>query len=160
MRVINVLVVIVVIVSILFPAYLLNEAKNYFSHKKQYERNWQLKLPSEFKELDQYTNQGGFHGEGLRYTIFKSKEKHLSSILESTSGKKTINKYSGDTLHDNEREIKKYVENILQRLDVPKDKMPNFYQVYLWQEFNYESDRLVVIYFPNRKLCYFVEELR
>ncbi|WP_208619467.1 hypothetical protein, partial [Paenibacillus helianthi] len=59
----------------------------------------------------------------------------------------------------NERDIKKYVENILKRLDVSNDKMPNFYQVYLWQEFNYESDRLVVIYFPNRKLCYFVEEL-
>ncbi|MEC0094321.1 hypothetical protein [Paenibacillus macquariensis] len=160
MKVINVLVVIVVIVAILLPAYLLKEAKNNFSHKRQYERNWQLKLPSKFKELDQYTNQGGFHGEGIRYTIFKSKEKHFSSILESTSGRKIIKKYSGDTLHDNERDIKKYVENILLRLDVSKDNIPNFNEVYLWQEFNYESDRLVVLYFPNRKLCYFVEELR
>ncbi|WP_143192168.1 hypothetical protein, partial [Paenibacillus helianthi] len=100
MRVINILVVIVVVVSILWPAYLWNEVKNNFSHKRQYETNWQLKLPSKFKELDQYTNQGGFRGEGIRYTIFKSKEKHFSSILESTSGRKTINKYSGDTLHD------------------------------------------------------------
>ncbi|MBT2289464.1 hypothetical protein J7E73_10040 [Paenibacillus albidus] len=90
MRVINVLLVIVVIVSILLPTYLLNEAKNNFSHKRQYEINWQLKLPSQLKELDQYTNQGGFHGEGIRYTIFKSKEKYSSSILESTSGRKII----------------------------------------------------------------------
>lgn len=159
MKVINVFVVIVVIVAILLPAYLWNEAKNDFSNKRQYEQNWQLKLPSKLKELDQYTNQGGFHGEGVRYTIYKSKEKQFPSTLEPTGGRKVITKYSGDTLHDHERDIKKYVENILLRLDVPEDKMPDFKGVYLWQEFNYESDRLVVLYFPNKKLCYFVEAL-
>ncbi|MEK3900102.1 hypothetical protein [Paenibacillus sp. FSL R7-0179] len=71
-----------------------------------------------------------------------------------------IEDYSGDTLQDNERDIQKYVENTLQYLDVPEDKTPDFNGVYLWQDFNYESDRLVVLYYPNKNICYFVEDLR
>ncbi|OMF96888.1 hypothetical protein [Paenibacillus sp. FSL R7-0337] len=160
MKVINAFVVLVVVIAIALPAYLWNEAKTDFSHKRQYERNWQLQLPSKFKELDQYTNQGGFRGEGLRYTIFRTKEKQLSSILKSTGGRKRIEHYSGDTLQDNERDIQKYVENTLQPLDIPEDKTPNFNGVYSWQDFNYESDRLVVLYYPNKNICYFVEDLR
>lgn len=160
MKVINTFVVIVVIIAVALPAYVWNEAKSSLSHKKQYEQNWQLQLPAKFKELDQYTNQGGFHGEGARYTIFKTNEKQLSTELQPTSGRRLIEKYSGDTLQDNEREIKKYVEDTLLRLDVPKDKTPDFNGLYQWQEFTSESDRLVVLYFPNKKLCYFVEDLK
>lgn len=62
MKVINTFVVIVVILAVAIPAYLWNEAKTNHSPKWQYESNWQLQLPSEFKELDQYTNQGDFVG--------------------------------------------------------------------------------------------------
>ncbi|WP_238654330.1 hypothetical protein [Paenibacillus piscarius] len=71
-----------------------------------------------------------------------------------------IEQYSGDALQDDERNIKEYVEDTLLRLDVPEDKAPDFNGVYQWQEFNYESDRLIVLYFPNKKICYFVEDLR
>ncbi|WP_340026558.1 hypothetical protein MHI24_15890 [Paenibacillus sp. FSL K6-1096] len=160
MKVINTFVVIVVIVAIALPVYIWKEAKSSVSHKNQYEHNWQLQLPSKFKELDQYTNQGGFRGEGTRYTIFRTEEKQLSSILKPYSGRKVIEQYSGDSLHDNERDIQKYVEDTLLSLDVPEDKVPDFNGVYSWQDFNYESDRLVVLYFPNKKICYFVEDLR
>lgn len=107
MKVIYTFVVIVVIVAIAIPAYVWNETKSSFTQKNQYELNWKLQLPAKFKELDQYTNQGGFHGEGARYTIFKTNEKQLSSILQPTSGRRLIEQYSGDTLQDGERNIKK-----------------------------------------------------
>ncbi|MEK3718413.1 hypothetical protein [Paenibacillus sp. FSL R7-0333] len=160
MKVINTFVVIVVILAVAIPAYLWNEAKTNHSPKWQYESNWQLQLPSEFKELDQYTNQGGFRGEGVRYTIFRTKEKQLSTIVKPYGGRKIIEQYSGDNLDDNERDIQKYVEDTLLRLDVPEDKTPDFNGVYSWQDFNYESDRLVVLYYPNKNICYFVEDLR
>ena len=160
MKIINTFVVIVVMLAVAIPAYLWHEAKSSFTNKNQYELNWKLQLPAKFKELDEYTNQGGFHGEGARYTIFKTNEKQLSSILQPTSGRRLIEQYSGDTLHDDERNIKEYVEDTLQRLDVPKEKKPDFNGVYQWQEFTSESDRLVVLYSPNKKLCYFVEDLR
>lgn len=160
MKVINTFVIIVVIMAVAIPAYLWNEAKSSITHKSQYEHNWQLQLPSTFKELDQYTNQGGFRGDGVRYTIFRTKEKQLASIAQPYGGRKRIEQYSGDNLHDNERDIQKYVEDTLLPLDVPEDKTPDFNGVYSWQDFTYESDRLVVLYYPNKNICYFVEDMR
>lgn len=160
MRVMNVLVVIVVVVAVLFPVYLYNEVKNTFSNKRQYEMNWQLELPSNFKELDQYNNQGGFHGDGISYTIFRTKGENTSSILESTGGRKTIVTYSGDLLNENDRNIRLFIENLTAQLDVAQENIPAFNEFYQWQEFNWEYDRLVVLYFPDKNLVYFAEGLK
>ncbi|ASA19905.1 hypothetical protein [Paenibacillus donghaensis] len=160
MRVMNAVVVIVVIIAVLFPVYLYNEGKNAFSNKRQYEMNWQLKLPSNFNELDQYNNQGGFHGDGISYTIFRTKGEYTSSILESTGGRKTIVAYSGDSLNENDRDIKLFTENITAQLGVAQENTPAFNEVYQWQEFNCENDRLVVLYFPDKNLVYFAEDLK
>ncbi len=155
----KIIVCVILIIIILIPIFIYNVGKIYYSHEKIYELNWEIDIPSDFKEMYHVSDKRGFRGDGIRYTIFEVKNMEQSSILSSTKGTREIEILSGDSKNVRNNELEQFVNTIVMELGIPENKRPQFHRYYIWQEFVKYNDTLVIIYFPEINLVYFAEKL-
>lgn len=150
----------ILILIILIPILIYNTGKSYFSRDRIYELTWQIDIPANFKEIYHYTDKHGFHGDGLRYTVFKAKEMNSTALINYKNEAKEIKRRIGNSKDTKDRNIERFVQNIISKLGVPEMNQPPFNRFFIFQEFIKRNDRLVILYFPEINQIHFAEELK
>lgn len=108
--------------------------------------NWDVSLPSGYKQIYEKDSGPSFLGDGERYHIFTYK--HAERVNHYVDWKDKKN-----TLFEDE------VSKILSSLDVPKEYYPDFkkdYKCYFTK--NYDSSKLYIIFVESN--IYVVEDIR
>jgi len=107
---------------------------------------WSIEIPSDFKKI-YCTSIIGFHGDGWRYTVYKTKNNtHLAFI-------KGFKNYSDET-------IEELILNNLRELNADVAYYPPIDKPYLWWVTSgekYYDNQLIIIYSPNTNYYYFLE---
>ena len=156
----KIVITLILILAISIPTLIYYTGKNYFSRVKIYELTWQIHIPAEFKEIVHYTDEHGFHGDGLRYTVFEAKEMNSVAPIRYDNKVEEIKRHSGNSEDVKDENIEGFVQDIIAELDVPEISKPSFDRLYIFQEFIKHNDRLVILYFPEINQIYFAEELK
>ncbi len=114
-----------------------------FSEKKMYEVTWDISLPDHMELLyDEHTPRG-FHGDGIRHTIYKVESEKLS--LEFIVG--------------NNPEVKSFCIMICDDLETEDEYLPDFEGKYGWIKYEKQSNMLIMVYFPNLQQLHFFQKL-
>jgi hypothetical protein len=151
----------VLLAVILVPILLYFMGKSYFTHERAYELTWRINIPSGFKEKKHYTSEHGFHGDGIRFTIFNVIDMNPSLIMNSAGNVLNIETFAGSSPADKNDDVEKLVKSIISRLQVDEENAPRFDESYSWKLLIKDGNsRLVMLYFPKSNLAYFAEELR
>ena len=122
--------------------FLYNYVRSYMTVAKTFELNWQLILPSNFKEEYYIDSEASFHGDGQRYSIF--------------SGNSFLTDFKDTKDEIMEEELNKFYEDFA----VPEDRKINFdseYQIIKINRSIDERDYLYIIYEKNTGKFYFFE---
>ena len=111
-----------------------------------YEVRWNLDLPNDIKEVYHATSDHGFHGDGLRYTVYEP-GRFIGGIL------------SGGTKDKNE-EMERWVNIIEENLTVAPEQRIDFSQEQLWQVYREEDNKLYVLWSAETGRLTFAEWLQ
>lgn len=137
-------VIIVIAAAVIIPLGMYLGGNYYFSDARIYEETWNINLPQNVKEEYSEKSSASFHGDGVRYTIFKYED--------NNSG------FTNDFKAEKAPEIENEVNSILAALSVAEENRPNFSNEYLW---NYREsqggDQLYIIYDTAEAKLYFVQ---
>ena len=153
---ITVLTIIMSVLLITVIFYLLG--KNEFPNKEIYEIIWKVDMPSDYKVIYHMQDDRGFQGDGNRYTILQLTGDNSFPLKYEEA--ENMQEIEGDSTNGNDSEIKSFVNEIITKLNVPKEYQPVYLGRYSWQKLvKHESDILVILYFPDVKWIYFIERL-
>lgn len=109
--------------------------------------NWDIKLPTPYKEI-YYTDSGeSFHGDGERYSVFQyKKEKDILESLNWQDGKKSS--------------IEESINEVLIKLNVSVENMPNFKNSYKYYATGKEDhSKIYFIFFTDTKKLHVIEDI-
>lgn len=140
---IRIIIIIVIFIIILAGR---NLASEYFV-KKSMKLNWGIYVPSSLRKVYRTTSSSGFHGDGVRCTIFETRKPEPSFIETFSTGR-------------NIRSEKFIIDSLKKgNLKIPAKKKLSFENSYLWRQCSqYDTDTLVILYFPDAQRYYFIEE--
>ncbi|MBP3840932.1 MAG: helix-turn-helix domain-containing protein [Bacilli bacterium] len=128
------------LVSGLFGMYIF--MKNYWSVSKTFKYNWNIIIPNDFKEYYHTETEPAFGGDGERYSIYDG-----SNFMIDFN----INKND---------ELEEKIQELNEKLNIPKDKQINFEHKYQWKKINNrddERDELYIIFDEELNKYYFYE---
>jgi hypothetical protein len=130
-------------IAVLIPLGLYIAGRLYFSEKRMYEQNWDIRLPDGMKAEYKAQTPTSFRGDGVRCTVYKLKTEPSAFIadFQSATGKEAV----------------WAVADALSRLDVAADQLPRWSDAYLWKRVSNHSGlrqdqyagELYMLYFPN-----------
>lgn len=118
------------------------------SYAEVIKANWDVSLPSGYKQIYEKDSGPSFLGDGERYHIFTYKHAERVNHYVDWNDKK-------NTLFEDE------VSKILSSLDVPKEYYPDFqkdYKCYFTK--NYDSSKLYIIFVEDESKVYVAEDMR
>lgn len=119
---------------------------NAYNHtsKRLYEINWEITLPKKIHLEFERSTEPSFHGDGLRYTVFSSK-----------------NEISKDFLADfTEKDIECFREEIyayLEMLEIPTENHPDFEHSCCVKKMEMYANKLYLLYDKDNNLLYAVQ---
>lgn len=120
-----------------------------WSFNEVMEKNWEVRIPSGYKEMFSTNSGPSFHGDGWRYNVFHYKEDLNVEELERFAIEKNT-------------EIENSIEDILNILDVPVEERPDFAQNYYWYSKRGDRDsrnKLYLIYFDEINMLYVIQDI-
>lgn len=113
---------------------------------------WNIMLPTGVKKIYKQTDTG-FTGDGVRYYIFKYNGSETNSFFSDFSK-------NGD--NPQEDDMKTFLEEILERLNISKNNYPSLNSSYIWgkklRDSKY-SDVCYIIYIKQEKKLYIFERI-
>lgn len=115
--------------------------------------NWHIRLPEGGEEI-YYTDSGAsFHGDGVRYSVYKYDNKETISNVFNWKNKKDKN-------------IEEEIKELLQYLKEDNVKIPEKYKIdfnkkykYIRKIDDYDDSKLYLIYIIDEKRIYVVENI-
>ena len=114
--------------------------KFYFSIKRVYELNWNIKIPN-IEKIILHQKEQSFSGDGAEVVV-----------------------YLTDDLPDNyssvkEKEVENAIKDIILKLRIEKQFYPEFSQTYQWKKYvkNDGYDIIYILFFPETKKVYLVK---
>lgn len=115
--------------------------------------NWHIRLPEGGEEI-YYTDSGAsFHGDGVRYSVYKYENKETISNAFNWNNKKDKN-------------MEEEVKDVLQSLKEDNVKIPEKYKIdfnkkykYIRKIDDYDDSKLYLIYIIDEKRIYVVENI-
>lgn len=114
--------------------------------------NWSIKIPRDYEEIYKKDSGPSFHGDGLRYHIFKYERSEKINDIVSWSD--TADLYQGKN-----RFLEGEVTKILSSLEVPSEHYPSFHGGYMYYyEAKEDSSRIFMLHDYNSKVLYVVED--
>lgn len=109
--------------------------------------NWNIKLPSQYKEIYSVDSGSSFQGDGPRYHVFQYKnEEDINQSLTWVNIKND--------------EIEILAEKVLNTLNISKEKKPDFenkYKYYIKEK--EDSSKIYLIFFIDTKKLYIIEDI-
>lgn len=108
------------LIGMLFYGY--HYLSSQFTVAKTYEYNWNLQLPTDFKELYHTSSGPSFHGDGERYTIFSGNSFFLSFQTEKN------------------KNLEQELTNLYQTLQIPTSNQMDFSHSYSWKKMTQPQD--------------------
>ena len=135
---------VVAVIAVAIPVGMYIAGNYYFTDARIYEENWGVNLPSNIKEEYSKKTETSFHGDGLRYTIFKY-EDSSSEFISSLSS-------------DKDMDIENEFSAILASLSVEKNNYPDFTHDYLSQCKDSYGNELYIIYDAIENKLYLVQK--
>ena len=131
-------------IFVIIPLGLYMAGKYYTTDKTIYEQNWGIVLPDGLKEIYSETSPPSFHGDGVRFTVF--------------SEKKTDEKFIATFHNKKDEDIEKFVEEILDELNVNEEDRPDLDKAYRWKKYReFQNDTLIIIYIKDVEKYYFFQ---
>ena len=118
----------------------------YFTEARMYKEHWNINLPSNLEKQYDISSFGAL-GDGSSYTIYRLKDEN-APFLEGASSRKNVT-------------IQNDVIEILKKINVVKQKYPNFSNAYKWKILSMESDnrnKLYMLYDMGSSFVYFVQD--
>lgn len=130
---------------VILPVTLYLIGRSRFSEKRMYEVTWDISLPDHMELLyDEHTPRG-FHGDGIRHTIYSvgQEEINLRFIV-------------GDN-----PEVKSFCITICDDLETEDEYLPDFEERFAWIKYEKQSqsDMLIMVYFPDLQQLHFFQKL-
>ncbi len=133
-------IIIIIIVFLLFCTNVFNNSA--FSIKM----NWNFYIKTENELIYTKNNRSGFPSDGYVYTILLYDD--INDILKKNNWESSKN-----------LEIEKYFSEILSKINVDKQFIPNFENRYIYYtETDRDNSMLYVIYFENTDILYVLEQ--
>ncbi len=128
----KVIIIITTVIVLVFTAAVgLYAAGNiYYSSQRIYEENWNIELPDDIKEKFDANNQGWF-GDGVRYTIYETKEQ--SAYFNDFESKKNS-------------EIEETFKEVFSELNLSNSEYPDWEHDYVWKQLNRYENRLYMVF--------------
>ncbi len=127
-----------IILILIFFIYM--SGKFYFSIKRVYELNWNIKIPN-IEKIILHQKEQSFSGDGAEVVV-----------------------YLTDDLPDNyssvkEKEVENAIKDIILKLRIEKQFYPEFSQTYQWKKYvkNDGYDIIYILFFPETKKVYLVK---
>ena len=109
--------------------------------------NWSIKLPKSYKEIYSIESEANVHGDGERYHILQYENEN--DIDKSVKWERSKDK-----------SIETKVNSVLSKLNIPKENMPYFQNSYqYYTEMKDKISKIYLIYFPDTKKLYVIEDL-
>lgn len=128
---------------VILPGTLYLIGRSRFSEKKMYETTWNISLPDQMELLyDDHTSRG-FHGDGIRHTIYKVEREKID-----------LNFIVGDN-----PEVKSFCITICDNLETEEEYVPDFEGKYGWIKYEKKSNMLIMVYFPDLQQLHFFQKL-
>ncbi len=141
-----ILTVLLIVIAIPFwlPPLIGMVDKYYFTPTRNIEDTWDMNVPAGFRQI-YHVDTDTIYAKGLGYTVYETAETDKAFISGFSFTKQSS--------------LENEVNETIRSLSVPKSYRPPFKEFYYsLQKYKSQSaSRLVVLYFPDVKRCFFIE---
>lgn len=134
---------IIVILSFLCVLIISISILSYNNELQTYEYTWNIQLPSKMVCLYKWNNQDSFHGDGTRYSKYKVLETD-SDIFDNYNVTKN-------------RTLETFICHLMVEIHIPTEERFEFTSSYQWKYLEQEQDNIFIIYFPNTKDLFLIQ---
>lgn len=119
---------------------------NLYNHtpKRLYEINWDITLPKKLHSEFDLSTEPSFHGDGIHYTIFSSKDE-------------LPNEFLADFTQKNIEQIQEDICGYLEMIAVPSAYYPDFEHSYSAKTMEMYENKLYLLYDNDTNLLYVVQ---
>ena len=139
---ITIVIIIIAAIPLWLPVMLLTVDKYYFTPTRNIETNWNIDIPSGFKQI-YHTSSDNIYARGDGYTVYETSGE-VSTFLEGFYFVK-------------QPSVESHVKEVIIRLLVSEDYHPPFEESYYYLQKYLGKDSLVIVCFPKTNQCFFVE---
>jgi hypothetical protein len=134
-----------ILIIVVLPIGLYFYGSSKFTEKAAILINWDIRIPDDYEEVF-HTSNKSFQGEGERYTIYRVSQN--STFFTDY-----------EDIYD--IEIVMFVHDVISRLDVPAELLPDIKAFDAWKKVErHDGSTLVILYHSERQRLYFVQDIR